>query len=328
MPETIQPTSEKTAPKLLLVDGHYYLYRAFFSVRELKNSKGEPTNAIFAFAKAIRKMLAEVAPTHAAVLWDSGLPEKRVSLLPSYKQQRTPMPDDLKTQEKPVMELCPLLGIKSLRSSRIEADDLIAAYTKAALPESEVVIATSDKDIFQLVTDRARIYSPNKPAPVPGTGTSFSLLGPAEVEEKWGVPASSIRDVLSLTGDTADNIPGVPGIGPKTAAALVREFGSIENLLANSARIAKDGTRKKIQDSADLIRTNYQLVGLFDDVPLPAPISELTLCPDYPNLIRFFRECEFRSLLLEVEKEASPFLPPTPQPAPDPSPKLEQGYLF
>jgi DNA polymerase-1 len=294
--------------RLLLVDGHYYLYRSFFAIRGLTNSRGEPTNAIYAFAKALRKMLADVRPTHGVVLWDAGLPEHRVTLQPAYKQQRDPMPDELVAQEQAVMDLCPLLGLPSLAVPNTEADDLIAAYTAAATepPETdvEVLIATSDKDILQLASDRVRIYSTAKAdlaafAP----GASFALLGPEEVTAKWGVPPHRIGDVLALTGDSADNIPGVPGVGEKTAAALVREFGSVENLLADLDRVSRESLRKKLREHAELIRANQKMVCLRADLPLPMPLADLRFAPRLPELVAFLRQYEFRSLTAEVARE-------------------------
>jgi DNA polymerase-1 len=185
--------------RLLLVDGHYYLYRSFFAIRGLQNSRGEPTNAIFGFIKALRKMLADIRPDRAAVIWDCGLPARRVELQPAYKQNRSEMPDDLRPQEDWLQEKIPLLGTASLFVENTEADDLIASYAVAARREgAEVVIATNDKDILQLVDESTRIYSTAKADLGDGT---FALLGPVEVASKWGVPAARIADVLALTGD-------------------------------------------------------------------------------------------------------------------------------
>lgn len=314
--------------RILLVDGHYYLYRSFFAVRNLTNSRGEPTNAIFAFTKAIRKMLADLRPTHGAVLWDAGLPERRVALQPAYKEQRAPMPDDLALQEEPVQRLCPLLGLASLSIPSTEADDLIASYTSAAPPQATVFIATSDKDIYQLVNDRVLIYSTAK-ADLERAGgqAGFALLGPPEVEEKWGVPPAAIGDVLSLTGDSSDNIPGVPGIGTKTAAALIRQFGGLDALLARLDALEKAGLREKIAAHADLIHANREMVRLDTDLPLPEQLESLRISPRPAELLGFLRHCEFKSLSAEVAREfgseETPDSSPTKKPAP-----LSQGELF
>jgi 5'-3' exonuclease len=291
--------------KILLVDGHYYLYRSFYAVRNLSNSRGEPTNAIYAFTKALRKMLADLQPTHGAVLWDAGLPERRVALQPAYKEQRPPMPDDLAAQEDQVMSLCPLLGLHSLSIPSTEADDLIASYTKAAPEDANVIIATSDKDIYQLVNDRTRIYSTAKAdLERVGQAAGFTLLGPAEVEEKWGVPAGAIGDVLSLTGDSSDNIPGVPGIGGKTASALIRQFGGLDEMLARLDNVEKATLQEKLRSHVDLIQTNREMVRLDENIPLPAGWDSLRIAPRHDELLSFLRGCEFKSLVAEVEKEA------------------------
>lgn len=289
--------------RLLLVDGHYYLYRSFYAIRGLRNSRDEPTNAIYGYAKAIRKMLADLRPDFAAVVWDSGLPERRTTLQPEYKQNRTSMPDDLRPQEAWLQENISLFGPASVSAENTEADDLIASYARAAAGEgAEIVIATNDKDILQMVDDRIRIYSTAK---TDTGGESYCLLGEAEVHGKWGVPPARIADVLALTGDSSDNIPGVAGIGAKTAVALVTAHGGIENLLADPAAIANPKLREKILSAADLIRANREMVRLDDDLPLPAPWTTFGIRPNYPELIRALRDCEFQGLLKEVEAEAA-----------------------
>lgn len=324
--------------RLLLVDGHYYLYRSYFAVRGLTNSQGEPTNAIYAFAKALRKMLADVQPTHGAVLWDAGLPEHRTQLQPQYKQQRDPMPEELAAQEPAVVELCPLLGLASLSVPNHEADDLIAAFVAQTPAPAEVIVATADKDILQLADDRVRIYSTAKAdlaAFAPGSG--FVLLGPREVEQKWGVAPRLIGDVLALTGDSSDNIPGVPGIGEKTAALLVREFGSVENLLANLDQVGRDSLREKLRQHETLIRTNQKMVRLQSQLDLPAPGAALALQPRPRELLSFFRRCEFRSLAEEVAREmtnpparnhSQPTTAPSPPTHTDAPLQAVQGELF
>lgn len=305
--------------KFLFVDGHYYLYRSFYAIRDLRNSRGEPTNAIYAFTKALRKMLADVRPTHGAVLWDAGIPARRMELQPAYKQQRPSMPDDLRAQEESVMRLCPLLGLPSIELPETEADDLIASLTRAALdahPAAEVVIASADKDLLQLVQEQVRVYSTAKAdlarldsaSPPQGAGSvsaGFVLLGVDAVRAKWGVPPERIADVLSLTGDSADNIPGVPGVGEKTAAALIQQFGSLEALLAAPQEIAKVGLREKILSSREIIRQNAEMVRLDRDLSCPLAWEEMAWCPQPTALVEFLRDCEFRSLLAEVEAEVA-----------------------
>jgi DNA polymerase-1 len=289
--------------RLLLVDGHYYLYRSFYAIRGLRNSRNEPTNAIYGYAKALRKMLADLRPDRAVVIWDRGLPARRTLLQPEYKKNRTAMPDDLRPQERWLQEKISLFGPASLSLQDTEADDLIASYALAAAREgAEVVIATNDKDILQLASPNIRIYSTAKTEAGPA---KFSLLGEVEVREKWGVLPSRIADVLALTGDASDNIPGVPGIGSKTAVALISEHGSVESLIANPEAIANPRIREKILNARALILANREMVRLDDDIPLPVPWKHFKVEPNYPALLDALRECEFKGLLQEVEAEVS-----------------------
>ncbi len=287
--------------RLLLVDGHYYLYRSFYAIRGLKNSRGEPTNAIYGFIKAIRKMLADVKPDRAAVIWDCGLPARRVELQPAYKQNRTSMPDDLCPQEDWLQEKITLLGVASLYVQNTEADDLIASYARAAHGDgAEVVIATNDKDILQTVSSSIHIYSTLKTDIKEG---SFALLGPDEVRGKWGVNASQIADVLTLTGDASDNIPGVPGIGDKTAVSLINQHDSIGKILENPSIIENLRLREKITTHRELIIANREMVRLDDDLALPEPWESLEIRPQYPELVAALRDCDFKTLVKDIESE-------------------------
>ena len=293
--------------RLLLVDGHYYLYRSFFAIRGLKNSRGEPTNAIYGFIKALRKMLADLKPDKAAVIWDAGLPARRVELQPAYKQNRSSMPDELRPQEDWLQKNICLLGTQSVELPNTEADDLIASYAQAARKDgADVVIATNDKDILQLVDANIHIYSTNKTDIKEG---GFALLGPAEVAEKWGVPAARIADVLALTGDSSDNIPGVPGIGGKTAVQLVTSYGSIQAMLENPSLIENLRLREKIIANRGLIIANREMVRLDEDLPMPVAWKSLEISPRHPELIAALKECEFKTLVSEIEAESATATP-------------------
>jgi len=307
--------------RLLLVDGHYYLYRSFYAIRGLSNSRGEPTNAIYGYTKALRKMIADVKPDRMAVIWDRGMPARRTELQPAYKQNRTEMPEDLRKQEEPIQQLCTLLGLTNLSLPDTEADDLIATYALAAHAEgAEVMIATSDKDIQQLVRPGLSIYATVK------TPAGFALLGPEEIRERWGVEAAQIADLLCLTGDSSDNIPGVSGVGEKTAAALIRQFGSAEELLNRTAEIANLKQRERVQGSLDQIRANREMVRLDEDLPMPVPWTDLEIRRQDRELVAFLRECEFKSLLAEVERETG-LLPEPPPVKPSPTSAV-QSELF
>lgn len=291
--------------RLLLVDGHYYAYRSFFAIRDLTNSRGEPTNAVFGFVKAVRKMLADLKPDAAAVVWDAGLPERRMQLLPAYKQQREETPDNLAVQFPVIEEAVAALGIRNVRLPGHEADDLIASYAATARRDgADIVIATNDKDICALAGEGVAIYSTNK-SDTGGAKEGFALLGPAEVERRWGVPPSLVPDVLALTGDAVDNIPGVEGVGPKTAAKLVREHGRVALIAENPNVIPNEKLRAKIAGAAARLRDNLELVRLETDLPLPVPLAGLAIRPDVPGIVALAKRCDFRSLLAEYSGQTS-----------------------
>jgi len=288
--------------RLLLIDGHYYLYRSFFAIRGLTNSRGEPTNAIYGFLKAMRKMVADLKPDLGAVVWDHGLPDRRTSLQSAYKQHRPEMPLELRPQEIWLQDKLPLTGFSSLSTPATEADDLIASYTRKAVTAGHnVVIATNDKDILQLTSEQVAIYSTAK---ADAGRDAFALLGPREIKEKWGVEPSQIGEILALTGDSTDNIPGVPGIGGKTAAQLIHNYGTVENLLRNLASVLPEKLRERLANAKDLIQANRQMIALDDELPLPKALEDLRIAPQYNLLLPALEECEFRTLVKEVEAES------------------------
>lgn len=291
--------------KLLLIDGHYYVYRSFFAIPNLSNSRGEPTNAIFGFTKTLRLMIKHLQPELGAVFWDEGLPQKRVELQPAYKETRKEMPLPMVPQLDFIQKLTPLLGFKNISLPNTEADDLMGCYAMAACKrrDMEVVLATNDKDLYQLVGPGVKVYSTAK-ADLATPKDAFALLGEAEVTAKWDVPPGLIGDVLAISGDSVDNIPGA-GIGRKTAAALVREHGSLDKLLANIDKVKNARSREKLLTAHDQILQNRKMVQLDCDIELPAPIDDLRIRPDYPALIAALEKCEFRSLLQEIRDEAA-----------------------
>lgn len=303
--------------KLLLVDGHYYAYRSFYAIRELSNSKGEPTNALYGFAKALRRMIADLQPDWAAVVMDGGLPAHRTNEQSEYKANRAETPGLLSRQFPHLEDLVPALGFTYLRVEGEEADDILASYACAARARGiETVLATNDKDLMQLVDASVRVYQPNK--------EGFELIDPAAVEAKWGVPPEKIGDILTLTGDAVDNIPGVPGVGPKTAAGWLREFGSVDNLLANLGALKSERHRVLLEASRARIASNRIMVRLRTDLPLPQPIDTLTLRPDPARQAELYAAYEFRTLLQEARTEVlkgGTELPPPPQ-------RLTQGELL
>src|SRR3954468_10918009 len=271
--------------RLLLIDGHYYVYRSFFAIPNLSNSRGEPTNAIFGFTKTLRLMLKHLQPEFGAVFWDEGLPERRVALQPAYKETRKEMPQPMVPQLDFIQKLTPFLGFKNISLPNTEAGDLMGCYAVAACKRKgvEVILATNDKDLYQLVGPCVKVYSTAK-ADLPSPKDAFTLLGEDQVVAKWDVSPDKIGDVLAIAGDSVDNIPGA-GIGRKSAAKLIQEFGGLEQLLAKLDSVKSEKTREKLRAGSDQIRQNRQMVALDCDIELPVPIDDLRITPDYQALI-------------------------------------------
>ena len=290
---------------LLLIDGHYYVYRSFHAIQTLNNSRGEPTNAIYGFVKTIRKMIKDLRPDLAAVFWDQGMPERRVQLQPAYKQQREAMPEKMIPQLDFIRSFVRPMGIKSVALPNTEADDLMGCYVLAAARDQhDIILSTNDKDLFQLVGEKVKVYSTNK-TDLKHPKDSHALLGVEEVTEKWGVPPAGIGEVLALTGDSVDNIPGVDGIGLKTASALIRQFGTIQNLLDNLKDASSEKLRKRLEESRTQILQNREMVKLDLDHALPVPIADLKIQPIYDEYLKGLEQCEFKSLLNEIREEAA-----------------------
>ena len=291
--------------KLLLIDGHYYVYRSFFALPALNNSRGQPTNAILGFTKTVRRMLKDLQPEMGAVFWDEGLPQKRVELQPAYKETRKEMPLPMVPQLHFIRsELATLMGFKNISLPNTEADDLMGCYAIAAARAGhEVILATNDKDLFQLVNEKVKVYTTAK-ADLASPKDTYALLGEQEVIAKWDVPPTLIGDVLAIAGDSIDNIPGA-GIGRKAAAALLKEHGGLEALLNNIDKVKSVRSREKLAAACEQIRQNRKMVELECDTPLPIPLDELRLRPDYAALIRACEEWELKSVLKEVQEEVA-----------------------
>src|SRR5438876_1143730 len=300
----IQNPASAFPMKLLLIDGHYYVYRSFFAIPNLSNSRGEPTNAIFGFTKTLRLMLKHLQPEFGAVVWDEGVPQKRVELQPAYKETRKEMPQPMIPQLDFIQKLTPLLGFQNISLPNTEADDLMGCYAIAASQRGwEVILATNDKDLFQLVNAKVKIYTTAK-ADLVSPKDTFALLGEPEVVAKWDVQPEQIGEVLAIAGDSVDNIPGA-GIGRKAAAALIREHGGLEALLNNLDRVKSPRSREKLLATRDQILQNRKMVELDCSTELPVSLDALRIAPDYPALLEALEACEFKSLLQEVRDEAS-----------------------
>ena len=265
------------------------LYRAFFAIRELSTRSGRPTNAVFGLIRMLEQMRRRWQPTHWLVVFDGGLPADRLDLAADYKAQRPAMPDALRSQMEPAEEYLDRAGIAWMRREGQEADDVIASLAAHGEREAkQVLIATGDKDLFQVVTETTRVV------PLAGAGTA---MGPAEVAAKTGVRPSEIVAWLALAGDATDNIRGVPGVGRKTAAALIRKHGSLKALWEHLEEVPGRRVREALAQHRDIVERNVQVVRLNRALPCePDWEKMLRRPPDAAALISLFEELEFASM--------------------------------
>jgi len=278
-----------TANRLLIVDGHAYAYRSFHAIRHLNSPSGAPTNAIYGFIKTLGKMRDQLAPTHVAVIWDGGLHAQRMEAHPDYKAQRPPMPENLEKQIDGIVQYLEAAGMASFCREGVEADDWIARMARRFASVMPVVIASSDKDFMQLVSPQVGLLNPND--------KSEKIWTAADVRAKSGVAPEQIVDWLSLIGDSVDNIPGVPGVGPKTATELLNQFGSVEALYSRLGELKSERLRASLQAEGPAVRRNQELIRLRDDSP-DLPLEELALRQPIEGRLReLFTEWGFKSLL-------------------------------
>ena len=282
--------------RLLIIDGHAFAYRAFYGIRGLTSPSGQPTNAIYGFINMLAKLEAQVLPTHAVVVWDGGLDEERVEELDDYKGQRDPMPDDMEVQLDEMVEYLEAEGWVSVCDDGVEADDRIGQLAKRAEAEGfEVAIASSDKDFLQLINDRVKMWNP--------ADKSGVLMDAAAVVAKTGVQPSQIVDWLSLVGDAADNIPGVPGVGVKTAAVLLNEFGSVDGIYARLAEVKRDKQRESLAAAEAIVRRNQSLVSLKLDLPCAPELDDLRRgFQDTARLEKLYKKCGFNMFLKDLRE--------------------------
>ncbi|MBF0187514.1 MAG: DNA polymerase I [Magnetococcales bacterium] len=280
-------------PRLFLIDGSGYLYRAFHGIRSLSRRDGFPTNAIFGFVKMVRKVIDEHHPEYLAMVFDTKGPTFRHELDPKYKQNRKPMPDDLRAQIPIIKEVVSAYRIPQLEQSGYEADDIIGTLTHYGKEAGlQVVVVSGDKDLMQLVGPTVSMLDS-------GRDRWFDELG---VQEHWGVPAEKITDLMGLSGDTSDDIPGVPGIGVKTAAKLINDYGSLDALLAKLDTITQPKRRQNLIEYAEQAILCRQLASLDLEVPLEIGIDDLKRqTPDVESLRRLFSEMEFRTFVRELD---------------------------
>jgi DNA polymerase I len=283
-------------PRLVLIDGSGYIFRAFFALPPLTAPDGTPVGAVFGFSNMLWKLIQERAGDQLLVIFDKGRTSFRNDMYDAYKANRLEPPDDLVPQFPLVREAAAAFSLPVLEAEGYEADDLIASYARAACALSrEVMIVSSDKDLMQLVADGIEMWDPVKQKPIDR----------AEVEARFGVAPELVRDVLALAGDTSDNVPGVPGIGVKTAAQLINEFGSLEGLLENAHTIKQPKRRENLMEHAANARLSKELVTLCEAAPLPIALDQLDHeAFDYPRALQFVRGYGFRSLAQRIEQQA------------------------
>src|SRR5471032_1762734 len=290
----------KKGDHLFLVDGSGYIFRAYHALPPLtRKSDGLQVNAVLGFCNMLWKLLAEMKddkPTHLAVVFDKSEKTFRSEFFPEYKAHRPAVPEDLRPQFPLIREAVHAFEIPCLEQAGFEADDLIATYARlASEAKATTTIVSSDKDLMQLVGNGVTMYDTMKD----------KRIGAAEVIEKFGVSPDKVIEVQALIGDSSDNVPGVPGIGVKTAAQLITEYGDLETLLKRAGEIKQDKRRQTLVDNAELARISKRLVTLDQNVPLDVEVDQLAVHePDYKNLIAFLKAMEFNTITRRVAEKS------------------------
>ena len=312
-------TSVATPPRLVLIDGSGFIFRAFHALPPMTRPDGTPVNAVFGFCNMLARLLREHTGSHLAVIFDAGRHTFRTRLYPAYKAQRPAPPPELVPQFALVREATEAFGVPAIDAVDWEADDLIAAYTRAAEDAGgETVIVSSDKDLMQLIRPGVSLLDPIKQKPI----------GPADVFEKFGVGPEKLIDLQALMGDAVDNVPGVPGIGPKTAAQLLGEFGDLDAVLAAAPAMKPSKRRDALIENAEAARLSRQLVTLREDAPLSRPLAALAVAaPDRERLAAWLAAQDFRSLRQRLGLDAPASAAPTPATSAAPrAPESQLGF--
>jgi DNA polymerase-1 len=274
---------------LYLIDGNSYVYRAFFAIKGLTNSKGFPTNAIFGFTNMLLKIIREKEPEGLAVLFDSPVPTERHRLFEEYKAHRPEIPSDLARQLPHVRRMISAFNIRIFEVPGYEADDLIGTIAKkAAAGGNSVFIVTADKDMLQLVDGNIKVYDPMKER----------ILDAEYVRERFGVGPERVTEFMALTGDPVDNIPGIKGVGEKTAKELLSSFGSLEELFAHPERIGRERLRRMVEENRKAVYLSLQLASIDTGAPVELEMEDFKMRPpDWLSLLTLFREFEFTSFM-------------------------------
>lgn len=280
---------------LYLIDGNSYFYRAYHAIRGLTNSKGFPTNAIYGFTNMILKIIREKKPDAIAIAFDSPVPTERHRIYEQYKAQRPETPNDLVIQIPYIKEIIKAFNITSFEIPGYEADDIICTIAKkAALQNASVFILSGDKDMMQVVGNGIKIYDPMKDL----------IIDENYVRERFGVPPDRLPEIMAITGDAIDNIPGVKGIGEKTAKELLSKTGSLDEILNHPEKIENERIRKMIMENIENIKVSKTLATIDTDIPIDVNIEILKIKePDWPSLLHMFTEFEFKSLIRLIPSE-------------------------
>ncbi len=288
--------------RLLVIDALNLMYRAFFALPYLSNSQGQPTNAIHGFTQMLLSLIDEFQPDAVAIAWDAPGPSFRHEQYPEYKATRPPMPDDLKSQIPLVREIASAFNIPIVEREGFEADDIMGTLAEMARRENvETILATGDRDAFQLVDDHVLICTQDRSL------RKNIVLDRRGVEERLGVPPEKVVDFKALVGDPSDNIPGVPGVGPKRAAELLQKFGDAEKVLAAAGEIPQKKLREALLASADKVRLGRELSRIVRNVPLGLSLGDLARKPpDEKRLLELFNTLELKTLLKRVLGERPP----------------------
>ena len=288
-------TEKNNPPLVVLVDGSNYIYRAFYAIPLLTNSKGFPTNAIYGFTNMLLKLLRDLTPDYIVMTFDLKGPTARHEEFVDYKSTRKPMPDDLIPQIPFIKDVVRGLSISVLEKQGVEADDIIGTLAKQASKRDwRTAVISGDKDLMQLVDENVTMIDTMK-------DKTYDV---AAVKEKFGVGPDKVVEILGLMGDTSDNIPGVPGIGPKTAQRLIEEYGSVEEVIKNSENLRNVKLRETFRTYSEQARLSHQLASIRKDIEIDFDLRDAAIKePDKEILSRLFSEFEFSSLLQEIKRD-------------------------
>ncbi|HIN34082.1 MAG TPA: DNA polymerase I, partial [Nitrospirales bacterium] len=290
---------------LHIVDASWFIFRSFHAIPPLNRADGTPVNAVFGYINLLMKLLEDLKPDHVAITFDAGRKTFRNDIYAAYKANRSEPPEELIPQFALIRDATRAFNLDCIEVSGFEADDLIATYTRLAVEAgANVTIISADKDMMQLVSDKVRLLDVIK----------NRTIGHEQVVEKFGVGPEKVVEVQALAGDAIDNVPGVPGIGPKTAAQLIREYGDVESLIARAKEIKQPKRRMSILENVENVRVSKRLVQLKDDVPILVPLENLAMRrPDPDVLLNFLAKQGFKSIMAKVQHKLRADGEPVPE---------------